>query len=97
MYVLSPAKNFLRKAKKLIAKNNSLKVSLENALSALEENPRDKKLKSHKVVAAYDGKTAFSSSVTGDIRIIWRYQEDAVYVLDLLDIGGHSGNQKVYK
>ena len=48
----------------------------------------------------------FSSSVTGDIRIIWRYLDEniksktieilEIQVLELLDIGGHSGGKSVY-
>jgi len=40
--------------------------------------------------------SAFSSKVTGDLRIIWNFNEDQIQVIDLLDIGGHSGNGKVY-
>lgn len=62
----------------------------------LERDPTARTLRSHKVLDS-DGKPAFSSYVTGDLRIIWRYAEDELDVLDLTDVGGHSGSKKVYR
>lgn len=44
----------------------------------------------------------FSSRVTGNLRIIWRYAEKEgslkeLQIISLVDVGGHSGAKKVYK
>ncbi len=44
-----------------------------------------------------NGDPAFSSRVNSDLRIIWDYSNNIPQVLDLIDIGGHSGKNKVYK
>jgi mRNA-degrading endonuclease YafQ of YafQ-DinJ toxin-antitoxin module len=61
----------------------------------LANDPATPKLKTHKVLI--EGERLFSSSVTGDLRIIWRYAPTGLEVIDLLDIGGHEGGKKVYK
>jgi mRNA-degrading endonuclease YafQ of YafQ-DinJ toxin-antitoxin module len=68
MYSLIPTPLFLRKAKKLIKKNNSLKSNIQKTLTTLEANPFDSVLKTHMVIRK-NGKEGFSSYVTGDIRI----------------------------
>ena len=65
-------------------------------MQQLERDPLYPSLKSHKV-RDRQGYEAFSSYVTGDLRIIWDYAEDEVDILDLLDLGGHEGSGKVYR
>ncbi len=52
-------------------------------------------LKTHKVNSRLFG-NAFSSRVTGDIRIIWKFDDNKTLTLLLMDLGGHSGRGKVY-
>jgi len=40
---------------------------------------------------------AYSSRLTNDLRIIWNFENGKTKVLDVFDIGGHSGKSKVYK
>ncbi len=90
--------HFKRRYKKLIKRDTQLEDKLRDKLNRLAENPKDPILKSHKVIASYDLMPAMSSAVTGDLRIIWRYAEDgSVDVIDLVDLGGHSGSNKVYQ
>ena len=86
---------FLRKAKKIVAKNFDLAKEVDNCIQNLESDPRMHLLKSHKVKTPRFG-DCFSSSINGDLRIIWDYSDSEVFVLDLLDIGGHSGSNSVY-
>ena len=72
-----------------------VKISINNVLLLLADDPRDARLKSHKVIDR-DGEPAFSSEVTGDLRIVWTYGETP-NTLVLLDFGGHSGSKKVYR
>ena len=81
---------FRRKYAKLVRKNRQLEQQIDEVLDRLAADPRDTKLSSHKVTA-WDGKSAFSSTVTGDLRIIWRYSQAELEMIDLIDIGGHSG------
>lgn len=66
-------------------------------LKLLGQDPWEPSLKSHKVTTDLFGKV-FSSSITGDIRIIWRYGKTLEVIevlefqesLELLDIGSHN-------
>jgi mRNA-degrading endonuclease YafQ of YafQ-DinJ toxin-antitoxin module len=94
-YLLKPKKHFIKKFKNLIAKNKQLEGRLEIVLDKLTINPFDISLQTHKVRAKL-GIEAYSSRINGDLRIIWEFNQDKIQVIDLLDIGGHSGNRKVY-
>lgn len=96
MYKLFPSENFKRQYKKLTDKNFALKNKVIKTFEYLQQNPFLPQLKSHKVESKNCGKR-FSSSVTGDIRIIWDFSDNEVNVLDLFDLGGHFGGNKVYK
>lgn len=87
---------FTRKYAKLVKRDRSLERQINTVLDLLADDPRDPRLKSHKV-PAWDKKQAFSSSVTGDLRIVWRYSETEVELIDLVDIGGHEGGKSVYR
>jgi mRNA interferase YafQ len=81
---------FAKKYKKLTTKNPLLKSKIKQTLDTLFEDPRSPTLKSHKVITPKFG-MVYSSSVTGDIRIIWRYGvEQIIEVIELIDIGGHN-------
>jgi mRNA-degrading endonuclease YafQ of YafQ-DinJ toxin-antitoxin module len=91
MYKLIFTGYFKKKLAKLIKHNPKVDQKIETTLQLLSVNPLEQKLCSHKVGEYW------SSRVTGDIRIIWIYGEDReVRVLELFDIGGHSGNRGVY-
>ncbi len=62
---------------------------------SLEKNPFELKLKTHKVQSKVVYK-AWSSRISGDLRVIWDFNQDKIGVINLLDIGGHSGKNKVY-
>jgi mRNA-degrading endonuclease YafQ of YafQ-DinJ toxin-antitoxin module len=93
MYKLQFRKYFVKKYLKLIKNDLSLKLKVVKIFEQLEAEPFHPSLKSHKVQHVY------SSRVTGDIRIIWQYNPDnnnEIQILELLDIGGHSGGNRVY-
>lgn len=92
MFTLRRSPRFVRKLKK----DRTLQEPFFEVFEQLERDPTARTLRSHKVLDA-DGKPAFSSYVTGDLRVIWRYAEDERDVLDLTDVGGHSGSKKVYR
>jgi mRNA-degrading endonuclease YafQ of YafQ-DinJ toxin-antitoxin module len=96
MYELKPTKYFTKKLQKFLKQNHTLKTKLSASFKILEQDPTDSKLRTHKVNTPKFGE-ANSSRITGDIRIIWIYgQNKEVKILELLDIGGHSGNRGVY-
>lgn len=90
MFAINPLPYFTKKLTKLVRNNPKLKMKVLETVKLLSENPQEPILKSHKV-GEY-----FSSRVTGDLRIIWDYNETKIQMLDLIDIGGHSGNKGVY-
>ena len=96
MFTLRPSPRYRRNLKKLVRKDKALAERVRSVLTRLAANPRDPSLRSHKVTAD-DSTTAFSSEVTGNLRILWRYAGDQVDVIDLVNIGGHSGAGKVYR
>ncbi len=64
---------------------------VSKTLTSISKDPMNPSLRSHKVG------NYWSSRVTGDIRIIWEYgNDDKVNVIEILDVGGHSGSNKVY-
>jgi mRNA-degrading endonuclease YafQ of YafQ-DinJ toxin-antitoxin module len=96
MYELKPTKYFSKKLQKFLKQNQALKSKISESFKLLEADPTTSKLRTHKVNTPKFGE-ANSSRVTGDIRIIWIYgQNKEVKILELIDIGGHSGNRGVY-
>jgi mRNA-degrading endonuclease YafQ of YafQ-DinJ toxin-antitoxin module len=89
-------KYFAKKLAKLIKNKTLLKTSIRNTLYLLEQNEFDPRLRTHKVIGRQVGE-CYSSRVTGDIRILWKRDKEDWIILDVLDIGGHSGGSKVYK
>ena len=95
-YKLNPNKYFQKKYKKLVAKNSQLNNQIFEVFTKLSADPKDISLKSHKVNTPKFG-DCISSSINGDLRIIWKYNEELdLEIIDLFDIGGHSGKNSVY-
>jgi len=95
MYKLDFTQRFIQIARKYKHKNNKIKDAIEGTLDLLASDPKNPALRSHKVSSRLFGE-CWSSRVTGDIRIIWKYAEDTIQVISILDIGSHSGSKKVY-
>lgn len=96
MFSLNLTENFKQKFERLAKNNAVLRKKTEKTLLLLSRNPLYNSLKTHKVETKKIG-VKFSSVVSGDIRIIWDYGKFGVFILDILDIGGHSGKNKIYK
>jgi mRNA-degrading endonuclease YafQ of YafQ-DinJ toxin-antitoxin module len=87
---LEPTKYFKKKYDKLIKNQKVLESKIRSILQKLSLNPNTSSLHSHKVNSPKFG-NCFSSSITGDLRIIWQYnQNQEIEIIDLLDIGGHN-------
>ena len=95
-YKLKDTKHFKRRYDKFTRKNPFLKKRIKKVLKIMRMDPFYKGLNTHKVDALKHG-VHYSSTVTGDIRIIWNFDEDDNIIILLLTIGGHSGKYKVYK
>ncbi len=78
------------------ALKKGLKKKIDKALRFLEIDPQYPSLQSHKVESARFGHR-WASWVTGDLRIIWDYDQDQLRVLNILGLGSHSGKKRVYK
>jgi len=94
VYEFDLTERFKSKYRKLVKNNKQLGEKINIVFDRLREDPFQKSLKTHKVHTSQFGEV-FSSRVTGDLRILWS-QQGEVFVLLLLDIGGHSGNKSVY-
>lgn len=95
-YDLDFTPEFLNDYKKLTNKNQLLKKKFAKALRLLADNPKHNSLKSHKV-DTLDNNDVWSSWVTGDVRVVWIYDEDCKMVIVLLETGTHSSSNKVYR
>lgn len=78
-------KDFLRHFKKRIAPNKKLQSKFYQRLNLLIKDPKNPILKNHQL----RGKKRYywSFSVTGDIRVIYRIEEETLF---LYDIGTHA-------
>jgi mRNA-degrading endonuclease YafQ of YafQ-DinJ toxin-antitoxin module len=88
---------FKKKVKKILKANIQISSALKKVLEILEKNPFSPSLKTHKVISKNYGE-AYSTRLTGDLRIIWQFgdKNEEIKILNLLDVGGHSGTNKVY-
>ena len=95
MYRLDFTPQFRERVDKLTKRNLQLKKRLKVNLTKLQEDPKHGSLESHLVETKNYGKQ-WSSSITGDLRIIWDYSPDEPSVIILVDFGGHTGKHAVY-
>lgn len=95
MYEIEFGSNFQKKYQKLAKNNKVLQTQVAKALKQLSKDPGYSSLKTHLIKHTKHG-YVFSSFVNQDIRILWT-QIDKKLILLLLDIGGHSGKNKIYK
>lgn len=93
---LRSTRQFDKRYKELIGKNKKLGKRIIKALALLRQNPFYQSLKTHRVATRNFGQR-LSSWVTGDIRVIWDFDDEQTSVIVLLDIGRHSGAEKVYR
>ena len=96
MFILRHTDPYTESFDQLTRNNQLLKKRIKTALQKLAINPNQPSLKSHKVVTKNYG-IRWSSWVTGDIRIIWDYDQEKRLIILLLAIGSHTGTHKVYK
>jgi len=93
-YQLSPQSRYVRDWEHACKNNKLLSKKILMVHEKLSINPFFKELGTHKVSAVV-GENRFSTRVTGDLRIIWEFENNTIILL--LALGGHSGSKKVYK
>jgi len=96
MYELISTDAFKHSLIKILKGDQKLKKKILKTLRLLRQNPHYPSLRSHKVNTRFLGER-WSSWVTGDIRIIWDFENGNRLTILLLDIGSHSGTHKIYK
>ena len=96
MYTLIPTETFNLSYIKVIGKDQKKKKRTQKALHLLQQNPAYPSLKTHKVNTKTFGER-WASWITGDLRIIWDFDEKQQLVILLLAITGHSGKHREYK
>ena len=82
MHELQITTNFIKQAEKLTNSNPRIKKTLIKVLDQLKTDPHHPSLKLHKLT----GRNNWSVRVTGDIRIILKWQHN---ILFCLQIGTH--------
>jgi len=95
MYSINPSEDFAKTYKKLTRGNLVLQKQFNKTLKQLRTDPFYSSLKTHKV----DSKkysNVYSSWVSGDVRIIWAFDEKQELVILVLETSTHSGGNMVY-
>lgn len=95
MYSIRVTPHYKKRIEKATKNDQQLAHKLMSALTKLQTNPYDPTLKTHVVNTRSYGKRN-SSKVTGDLRIIWDFDEYETLVIIMLDFGGHTGKRGVY-
>jgi mRNA-degrading endonuclease YafQ of YafQ-DinJ toxin-antitoxin module len=93
-YELNTTKRVDRKIQKIVKKDKKLDKRLRKVFKQLKKDPFYKGLKTHKVNTP-KWNIAYSSRVTGDIRLIWYLYERKLLIV-VVDVGGHEGSKAVY-
>jgi mRNA-degrading endonuclease YafQ of YafQ-DinJ toxin-antitoxin module len=93
MVKITYSKTFLKRYKKLKKGNKELDRRIEIFIEKFVENPFYSGLETHKIFL--DSGYVYSSRVTGDIRILWRFINDEEVFFQ--SIGGHEGKHSVYR
>jgi mRNA-degrading endonuclease YafQ of YafQ-DinJ toxin-antitoxin module len=94
MINISYSRRFFRKYDKLVGRNSQLEKEYAKCLTHLVQDPFYPGLKTHRVNITNLG-LVYSSRVTGDIRILWKFLgRDTILILTT---GGHEGKTSVYK
>lgn len=107
MFELYRSDQFEKNYKKLTKKDEEIKTRIEKTLNLLGQDPAYPSLKTHKLEESskYLG-IVFSSWITCDLRAIWCFleqietessKESSNKSINLLNIGGHSTKNSVYK
>jgi mRNA-degrading endonuclease YafQ of YafQ-DinJ toxin-antitoxin module len=96
MYLLVSTPTYDETYKKLIKGNLERVKRTKKAIKLMRINPFYPSLKSHKVNTRNFGEK-WSSWITGDLRVIWDFDEKAQKIILLFAIAKHSGSHKEYK
>ena len=96
MYTLLSTKTLDESYKKIIKIDEQKVKKTQKAFNLLQQDPFYPSLKSHKANTRSFGER-WSSWITGNLRIIWDFDEDQQLVILLLAITEHSGTHKEYK
>ncbi len=96
MYVIRFVTSFRSSYKVIIKAHQEVEKRTEKTLRLLRIDPFYPSLKSHKVNTRNFGEK-WSSRITGDIRIIWDFDEKEKQIIILFAIAKHSGSHREYK
>lgn len=96
MYTLLFTENYQATFRKIIKGSAIKEKRHQKVLGLLQGNPSHPSLKSHRVATRNFG-VRWSSWITGDLRIIWDFDDSDTATIALFAITSHSGKQKEYK
>ena len=96
MYVQFSTPTFDKAYKKIIKGDLEKEKRTKKAVKLIRIDPFYPSLKSHKVNTRSFGQK-WSSFVTGDLRIIWDFDEAKKQIILLFAITKHSGSHREYK
>src|SRR3989344_7877893 len=96
MYAMVATPAFDETYKKLIKDSQEKEKRTKKAIKLMRTDPFYPSLKSHKVNTRNFGQK-WSSFITGDLRIIWDFDEAKKKIILLFAVTKHSGSHREYK
>lgn len=96
MFDLLTTNNYDETYANVTKRDKILQKRVQKALKLLRQDPFHPSLKSHKVATRNFGER-WSSWITGDLRIIWDFDEEQRLTILLLALTEHSGTHREYK
>lgn len=97
MFELKYTLTYLKVYKKYVLKDQKLQKALEKTLDTIKINPFHTALKTHRVDTRRNF-DVWSSSVTGDWRVVWVFDNEVKSAAIIcLELGTHSGANQIYK
>ncbi len=96
MYTLVSTPSYDQAYKKFVKGDSEKEKRTKKAVKLMLTNPFYPSLKSHKVATRNFGEK-WSSWITGDLRIIWDFDEERKQIILLFAITKHSGSHREYK
>ncbi len=96
MYTPFSSPTYDKAYKKLIKGDLEKEKRAKKAVKLMRIDPFYPSLKSHRVSTRHFGEK-WSSRITGDLRIIWDFDETRKHIILLFAIAKHSGSHREYK
>lgn len=88
-YSLQPTRVFSKNYERILKYSIKTADRIDLVLKRLQNNPFQSGLRTHRIRGHRRYGSVWSSRATGDIRVLWTFDENDDLLIILLDVGGH--------